>query len=272
MTRDGRSAACDEADCPRAVVAKGLCRTHYNRSRNRAIRAAARAAPRACSRCGAIYFGRTKRAVYCSKACSEAANAERKSAALAAARADQRCRMCGREFTSFTAKARVCSRKCGDDWANQQKQRAKLDQWERDKKPCAFCGGVLGPDRRRGTLYCSRRCKGNALSARQRQRNPGYMRQYLYGLSPERFAAILDAQGGRCAICRTDTPGGKGGWHTDHDHTTKEVRGLLCDRCNRGLGHLHDDPQVIRAAMAYLRDRRGAGRTGEPVSVPEPNA
>lgn len=40
--------------------------------------------------------------------------------------------------------------------------------------------------------------------------------------------------------------------HIDHDHETDEVRGLLCQTCNWGLGHFHDDPQLLREAADYL--------------------
>ena len=77
------------------------------------------------------------------------------------------------------------------------------------------------------------------------------MRQYLYGITPEQFAERLIAQDNRCAICRTDTPNGKG-WHVDHDHATQAVRGLLCGNCNNGLGNFADDPTRLRAAVEYL--------------------
>ena len=38
----------------------------------------------------------------------------------------------------------------------------------------------------------------------------------------------------------------------DHHHFTNEVRGLLCQRCNRAIGLLGDDPTVIRSAINYL--------------------
>jgi hypothetical protein len=79
------------------------------------------------------------------------------------------------------------------------------------------------------------------------------MRQYLYGLTPDQFATMLADQGGRCAICRADTPGGKGGWHVDHNHDTNAVRGLLCHDCNLGVGQFGDDPDRLIAAAAYLR-------------------
>ena len=82
------------------------------------------------------------------------------------------------------------------------------------------------------------------------------MREYLYGLSEERYAELLTAQDGRCAICQTDEWGGKHGVpHVDHDHATDEVRGLLCDACNNGLGRFADAPERLRAAAAYLERR-----------------
>jgi hypothetical protein len=78
------------------------------------------------------------------------------------------------------------------------------------------------------------------------------MREYLYGITSEQYAALLEQQGDRCAICRTDTPGGKGGWHVDHDHAIGRVRGLLCHYCNLALGNFKDDPTRLRAALEYL--------------------
>lgn len=74
-----------------------------------------------------------------------------------------------------------------------------------------------------------------------------------YGLTQEGFTALLERQGHRCAICGTDKPHGKGGWHVDHDHDTKKVRGLLCNGCNLGIGHLGDDPERMESAAAYIR-------------------
>lgn len=96
-----------------------------------------------------------------------------------------------------------------------------------------------------------------------RQNNRGrflaYERQYnlrtLYGITPAQFGDLLTIQGGRCPICGTDTPGGKNGtWHVDHCHTSGKIRGILCARCNLMLGHARDNPEVLTAAAAYLRN------------------
>lgn len=82
-------------------------------------------------------------------------------------------------------------------------------------------------------------------------------RARLYGLKPGEFAAMFAAQGGRCAVCWTDMPNGKGYWHVDHDHETKKVRGILCQKCNLGLGMFSDDLARVRAAATYLEDHSG---------------
>jgi len=78
-----------------------------------------------------------------------------------------------------------------------------------------------------------------------------------YGLSEEDWNRMLLQQEGRCAICRTDRPGGRGElWHIDHCHVTNRVRGLLCHNCNVGIGNFHDDPQLLLAAAKYIQESR----------------
>jgi hypothetical protein len=74
------------------------------------------------------------------------------------------------------------------------------------------------------------------------------------GVSRERYEALYDLQGGRCAICERPHDV----LHVDHDHTTERVRGWLCSRCNLALGQFKDDPRRLRAAAAYLRSNRPA--------------
>lgn len=94
---------------------------------------------------------------------------------------------------------------------------------------------------------------------------PNYKRRHrlmkMYGLTPEAYAELFDAQGRGCAICKAMTPGGKhegkpnrSSWHwpVDHDHVTGQVRGLLCEDCNRAIGLLKDDPEIIAAAARYV--------------------
>ncbi len=62
------------------------------------------------------------------------------------------------------------------------------------------------------------------------------------------------AQDGKCAICGTAEPGGRGKrLHVDHCHETGLVRGLLCYACNTGLGLFRHNSQSLEQAQAYLK-------------------
>jgi hypothetical protein len=71
-----------------------------------------------------------------------------------------------------------------------------------------------------------------------------------YNLTPDQADELLDGQGGVCAICNEDDP--TGGWVVDHDHDSGVVRGILCRKCNSGIGLLKDSVSVLRAATIYL--------------------
>ena len=60
----------------------------------------------------------------------------------------------------------------------------------------------------------------------------------------------LAKQGGGCALC--GQPPKVRRLNVDHHHGSGEVRGLLCARCNRGLGWFRDDPARLYRAAAYL--------------------
>jgi hypothetical protein len=72
-----------------------------------------------------------------------------------------------------------------------------------------------------------------------------------YGMSIEQFDAMLEAQGGACAICRQPRPDERT-LHVDHDHATGAIRGLLCFKCNNALGDFDDSLDLFTAATNYL--------------------
>lgn len=76
-----------------------------------------------------------------------------------------------------------------------------------------------------------------------------------YGLTVEQLAAMVSAQGGRCAVCGVAPSGMKKSERlfVDHCHKTGRVRSLLCSNCNTAAGMLRDDPFLADALAAYLR-------------------
>lgn len=78
-----------------------------------------------------------------------------------------------------------------------------------------------------------------------------------YGFTQARYEALLEAQGGGCAICGRrpmEVPHARGHrFAIDHDHVTGFVRGVLCAPCNGGLGSYQDNIERLEAAILYLR-------------------
>lgn len=99
-----------------------------------------------------------------------------------------------------------------------------------------------------------RRCKPcHGTYVRTGANRKAARRKAAYGLSPRRFDEMWQEQGGRCAICPEELDESvRHGVHVDHCHFDGDVRGLLCGRCNTGLGHFRDDPELLMAAATYL--------------------
>ena len=111
--------------------------------------------------------------------------------------------------------------------------------------------------------YC-RSCK-NARSKKSPNYNKNIRNSYLkknYGIDEDEYERMFDAQDGVCAICRlpeTRTKKSKSNdlnqqtrLAIDHDHKTGNIRGLLCYKCNVGLGYFQDDATRLNKAIWYL--------------------
>lgn len=84
-----------------------------------------------------------------------------------------------------------------------------------------------------------------------------------YGMIPGDYGRLLAEQNGVCAICGKDEPDSHGRTGTkfrlsvDHCHATGRVRGLLCNRCNRAIGLLGDNVELLERAIRYLKSGSG---------------
>lgn len=93
----------------------------------------------------------------------------------------------------------------------------------------------------------------------------------VYGLTREGYELLLAHQGHACPICLkapcTTSGRRQDQWNVDHCHETKEVRGLLCQPCNSGIGQLKDDPALIRRAVQYIEQHISHGLVAPSNSV-----
>ena len=72
-----------------------------------------------------------------------------------------------------------------------------------------------------------------------------------FGIDQDQYNVILESQSGKCAICGNFPPIGKK-LGVDHDHQTKQVRGLLCRACNMALGGFQDSSELLSRATDYI--------------------
>lgn len=122
------------------------------------------------------------------------------------------------------------------------------------RKACKDCGSTTRALSRPGP-----RCATCHRAEQMRARKAAHSRhiQRRYGITPEDYAALYEAQGGHCAICEVAV-GKVRRLAVDHDHAhctdgcRQCVRGLLCSPCNIMIGRL--GTLGLERAACYLAD------------------
>ena len=113
-------------------------------------------------------------------------------------------------------------------------------QWDRDYVK-------RNPDPHyRASLKYSRSDKGKMQLRKNRL-------ETIYGITEEQYQEFWDKQNGLCAICGKPEPTTQR-LHVDHDHKSNIVRGLLCGKCNRGIGMFEDSEDLLQQAIRYIKD------------------
>jgi predicted HicB family RNase H-like nuclease len=74
-----------------------------------------------------------------------------------------------------------------------------------------------------------------------------------YNITLEEYNELFIKQNGCCAICGRHQSELKQTLHVDHDHNTGLIRGLLCTKCNIGLGYVNDDINILLKMISYLQ-------------------
>lgn len=77
--------------------------------------------------------------------------------------------------------------------------------------------------------------------------------KHRYGIYPEDKEKMLIAQNRRCKICNIEVEGRTA--HLDHCHKTGKVRGVLCNKCNHGIGLFGDSIISLEKAILYLKKK-----------------
>jgi uncharacterized CHY-type Zn-finger protein len=119
--------------------------------------------------------------------------------------------------------------------------------WASATRICGICKKELPmADFYKRSYWCKECEKEN------NQKHPRLKSRYKrFGITLEGYAIRLENQRGRCAICGRVS---ERRLSVDHDHKTGKVRGLLCTRCNTGIGCFCDDQKLLNRAIEYLQD------------------
>lgn len=75
----------------------------------------------------------------------------------------------------------------------------------------------------------------------------GIRRGHYRDMIDDKSLSFLIETTKECTICAS-----KSNLVVDHDHKTNKIRGMLCNRCNQGLGQFKDDPELLEYARIYL--------------------
>lgn len=166
------------------------------------------------------------------------------------------CKMCG--IPLYEAKYINC-KQCREYNAE------KMRNWKKTKIElglCPDCGKSPRSTKGQDCEECGRRRA--ILKRERRKRIPSEQRsaihrrdnlQRKFGITPEEYDEIFDAQNGKCLICGREMKRAtryKDAGVVDHDHVTGKIRGILHNNCNRALGLLGDDLNTILGAFIYL--------------------
>jgi hypothetical protein len=119
----------------------------------------------------------------------------------------------------------------------------------------SFWRSAATPD---GHIYHCKEC-GSLLNKATKRHPTSRWKSHIrkkFNLSEEDYIQMLEKQNEVCAICGQPESGTfKGSIRrlaVDHNHSTGEIRGLLCRRCNLGVGYFNDDEELIRKVLSYL--------------------
>ena len=120
--------------------------------------------------------------------------------------------------------------------------KARAAAWRKANPDRARAGGARYRAAHREELRAAARARSAAGPTDTRRR-------LALGFDEAAFEALFARQGRKCAICATEA---SRRWNLDHCHKSGAARGILCSRCNLGLGLLGDDADVARRAADYV--------------------
>ena len=193
----------------------------------------------------ATFFGPTKVCVGCSQRLSLDAFGKRSSSSDGKA---NRCVICMRSYKNAWQE-RNPEKRAKANQAYLNRMRVAEKPITSTLKSCSKCKA----EKPLSAFYGNRKMK-DGRNAQCAACSLDDKRRRYYGISSSDFDAMWTSQEGKCPICTGSLSGPQhNACAVDHNHITGKVRGLLCLRCNVGLGNLKDSAEICLSAAAYLK-------------------
>lgn len=135
------------------------------------------------------------------------------------------------------------------------KKYKKCKSCKKYKKHFEFYSFLQPGKSRNRTFFTTCKSCDNIRSKRWGRKNKElryiYSLVYKFGITKEQYFKLKEKQNNKCAICNKSPT--KQRLHLDHCHKTLKIRGLLCNNCNRGIGHLKEDIDILKKAIQYIK-------------------
>lgn len=170
----------------------------------------------------------------------------------------RQCVECNTTFIPRRASTKCCSWACAQAVSRValHLRRQQQQQAPPESKICPTCNtekpiaAFVAHSRHRNRWH--RHCRDCEIAdpGRFTARDSLIQKVRKFGITVDEYHWLLTQQEGRCAICRADDRK----LAIDHSHSTGEIRGLLCGRCNSMLGFLNDSTESLQNAITYLGD------------------
>lgn len=173
------------------------------------------------------------------------------------------CMNCEKEFIPCKVDARIkfCSEKCRTEYRLKTGYMKtyysdSVDKWKKRQHTEEYKQQKNAARRKKYAENEEFRNKHKNKVKEYIEKNPdAKLNQHLrkYGLDKHSYFRIMESQNGKCAICGSEIGDSVGNrLYVDHNHADGSVRGLLCSKCNFGIGQFQDDPTLLRKAAKYL--------------------
>lgn len=136
------------------------------------------------------------------------------------------------------------------EWFNKATQTwvIKKDYRKRTCKSCQY-GRPIIPKQERVNVEPAR-YKTHSKEYQNEANRKRYLKMH-YGLTPKEVDMMLEKVEYKCEICKKSFKD-NGKYNIDHCHSTNKVRGILCTKCNTGLGQFEDNTENMYKAIEYL--------------------